>query len=278
MEVGSQIEARMTSNYRKTKPDWYRESLNPMGPSRNQNKENYRLRSPWDQESGEVVDEFDRQLNAVDNNLVRPWDEGSYDLEQLEKEKERAKSYKFHSMFEVPELSDKKKKQLAQYEYNPPFNCGFNAIQEEKKSAKKLNPEIKNPKTRAPWKYGELPIESAHKKQFQQPSTILWDVPRGDREEAPLESSGDPVLDLLREQLKKHGALGISGLARKFKIMDDDGSGTLNFEEFRKGMKETGVTNLSDKALRHLFLYFGKSFIYSPLCMISSHTDQFRSR
>ena len=37
-----------------------------------------------------------------------------------------------------------------------------------------------------------------------------------------MESSGDPILDNLRMQLKKHGASGILGLARKFKIMDDD--------------------------------------------------------
>ena len=37
-----------------------------------------------------------------------------------------------------------------------------------------------------------------------------------------MESSGDPILDNLRMQLKKHGANGILGLARKFKIMDDD--------------------------------------------------------
>eukprot|EP01034_Spumella_vulgaris_P021909 gene21908-27986_t len=73
-----------------------------------------------------------------------------------------------------------------------------------------------------------------------------------------MESSGDPILDSLRAQLKSHGASGIAGLARKFKIMDDDGSGTLNLDEFRKGMKECDVCELSDKAVCHLFRYFDR--------------------
>ena len=39
------------------------------------------------------------------------------------------------------------------------------------------------------------------------------------------------LLDKLRRALKGHGAHGIHGLARKFRIMDDDGSKTLSFAE-----------------------------------------------
>ena len=42
----------------------------------------------------------------------------------------------------------------------------------------------------------------------------------------------------LQGQLKSRGARGIIGLQRKFKIMDDDGSKTLNMAEFKKAMRE----------------------------------------
>jgi len=73
-----------------------------------------------------------------------------------------------------------------------------------------------------------------------------------------IESSGDPVLDSLRLQLKQRGASGIIGLAKKFKIMDDNDNGTLDIDEFKKAMKECKISDISDKALAHLFRYFDK--------------------
>lgn len=64
-------------------------------------------------------------------------------------------------------------------------------------------------------------------------------------------------MDQLREQLLSRGARGIVGLQRKFRIMDDDGSGTLNLAEFKKGMKECSL-NLTDQQLTSLFSYFDK--------------------
>jgi len=46
------------------------------------------------------------------------------------------------------------------------------------------------------------------------------------------------LLKTLKKSLKKRGADGIAGLARKFRIVDDDGSGELDPEEFNKAMKE----------------------------------------
>lgn len=57
----------------------------------------------------------------------------------------------------------------------------------------------------------------------------------------PEEKALSPVeqsLSAFRETLKQHGARGIYGLARKFKIIDDDGSGTLEKSEFVKAIKE----------------------------------------
>lgn len=53
---------------------------------------------------------------------------------------------------------------------------------------------------------------------------------------------------------------------------DDDGSGTLDQAEFVKGMRELNVefnlTSLNDKALKHLFSYFGTCCIQCVVCLV----------
>ncbi|XP_062815842.1 calcyphosin [Anolis carolinensis] len=45
----------------------------------------------------------------------------------------------------------------------------------------------------------------------------------------------------LRGKCLERGASGIKGLARFFRILDDNGSRSLDLEEFRKGLAEAGV-------------------------------------
>ena len=59
----------------------------------------------------------------------------------------------------------------------------------------------------------------------------------------------------LKETLKQHGARGIVGLSRKFKIADDDGSGSLSFEEFDKVIKEHRL-GWTSATVRQVFTYF----------------------
>ena len=56
----------------------------------------------------------------------------------------------------------------------------------------------------------------------------------------------DTILTDLRSQLATRGARGIVGLSRKFRIMDDDGSGALSVAEFQKAMHECAL-ELSDE-------------------------------
>jgi hypothetical protein len=56
-----------------------------------------------------------------------------------------------------------------------------------------------------------------------------------------LSNSVNNVLDSLRRQLAARGARGIIGLSRRFRSMDDDGSQSLSFAEFRKAVRESGV-------------------------------------
>eukprot|EP01039_Chlorochromonas_danica_P000069 gene69-75_t len=64
-------------------------------------------------------------------------------------------------------------------------------------------------------------------------------------------------LERLREQLKARGARGFVGLQRKFRIMDDDGSRTLNLVEFKKALRESGVT-FTELQMSQLFTAFDR--------------------
>ncbi|KAL9894719.1 calcyphosin-like protein isoform X3 [Glossina fuscipes] len=65
----------------------------------------------------------------------------------------------------------------------------------------------------------------------------------------------DP-LTKLRLLCLTRGARGIVGLGRVFRIMDDDGSKTLNVEEFSDGIKECGLNELTEEEIEGLFSSF----------------------
>lgn len=46
---------------------------------------------------------------------------------------------------------------------------------------------------------------------------------------------------------------------RKFKIMDDDGNRSIDFKEFVKGLREYGLTELSNENMKELFEQFDKN-------------------
>ncbi|KAI7810328.1 calcyphosine-like a isoform X1 [Triplophysa rosa] len=56
------------------------------------------------------------------------------------------------------------------------------------------------------------------------------------------------ALQELRQLCLKRGAAGIKGLGRTFRIMDDDGSKSLDFQEFEKGLENYGVSVGREKA------------------------------
>ncbi|TMW57501.1 hypothetical protein Poli38472_003426 [Pythium oligandrum] len=65
------------------------------------------------------------------------------------------------------------------------------------------------------------------------------------------------IISRLKIALKAKGAHGFCGLSRKFRILDDDGNGSLNLSEFRKAMRECDL-ELNDGDLRLLFQYFDR--------------------
>lgn len=250
------------------------------------NNSKYVVNSPWAERDEDIIDEFEKNLALMDTKIKpSPWEEGSAELKTYEQQKLAAKSYKlkplliedeeskqkteeqrrlkakdykYESLFDTPPLTEKERKAIESYKMNPPFQCNYNQEVIEKKASKKVNPG-KFINTMKPWEVGNLPADPIPTPKFAQPTTELWEKPLKDTSAIDnMASSGDPILDSLRKQLLLHGASGIQGLSRKFRIMDDNQDGTLDQSEFIKGMKECKICDLTDKSLKHLFNYFDK--------------------
>ena len=65
-------------------------------------------------------------------------------------------------------------------------------------------------------------------------------------------SKAEEALVLFREKLNSRGARGIIGLARQFRIMDDDDSRSIDFYEFSKAVRDYRV-QINDGQLQHIF-------------------------
>jgi Ca2+-binding EF-hand superfamily protein len=63
------------------------------------------------------------------------------------------------------------------------------------------------------------------------------------------------LVDRFRQRLAARGSRGISGIGRQFKIMDDNNSGTVCLEEFKKGMHDfrIGLTPSDSERLFKIF-------------------------
>jgi hypothetical protein len=69
------------------------------------------------------------------------------------------------------------------------------------------------------------------------------------------------LLEALRGQLTSRGAKGLIGLQRQFRIMDDDGSRSLDLKEFKKAMADTHVRMKSASDAEILFRLFGMQIL-----------------
>lgn len=77
-------------------------------------------------------------------------------------------------------------------------------------------------------------------------------------EEAAFKGGDDKALKKhIRERIAARGARGIQGLGTKFKIADDDRSGALSKEEFKKAMKDFRI-GLDDKTIARAFDLFDR--------------------
>lgn len=101
-------------------------------------------------------------------------------------------------------------------------------------------------RTSASW--GASPAHPSHTPSSPPPEDVFTSVDTDEIAEMgwspKIKQSTAQLLMGLKRQLKKRGADGIAGIARKFRIMDDDNSGSLDIDEFTKAMKETKVRGL----------------------------------
>ena len=73
-------------------------------------------------------------------------------------------------------------------------------------------------------------------------------------QKAALTAGGTTALEKIRTQLVERGVTSMRGLATRFKIMDNDGSKTLNIEELGIGLREIGL-KINPSDLQNVFQY-----------------------
>lgn len=66
------------------------------------------------------------------------------------------------------------------------------------------------------------------------------------------------IVKKVRDSIKARGAHGIRGVGRTFRRMDDNGDRKIDKQEFKWGLKDTGL-KLDDKELNTLFKFFDRN-------------------
>lgn len=160
---------------------------------------NHVTKAPWKAEPEDILAEFEQHVAAMDYKIHRPWAGDNEAPPQ-----QPVFEYKFESLFAPLEMSKEKKEQLANYVYNPPYQVAYNTLPDSTNKTKRMTPRKA---TTAPWTYGSMAGPPMPAPPERQPHNI-WEVPTEPAKIIQVESSGDPVLDSLRMQLKAVGADG----------------------------------------------------------------------
>ena len=71
------------------------------------------------------------------------------------------------------------------------------------------------------------------------------------------ENSIENILNIIREKLNKRGVQGICSLSRNFRIVDENNTQTINFNEFQKACK-TFNFGLDENQMRIAFVAFDR--------------------
>ena len=205
----------------------------------------YTFSKPWDLTSHDAVDDFQKHVAALDYQTVPPWagvpTDGDVDLTR---KLSAISGYEYQPLWKPIEQTMQRMHQNANYRIDPPFQTQYTPSPDSIKPSKRPI-SGHNPKTLAPWEHGMFRDTSSNrsvfrsirsnsplnllmcitgsqprasepmKVQFDMPSTGFWSVPET-KPETLIESSGDPVLDSLRLQLKKHGTINSHACMKTF--------------------------------------------------------------
>jgi 6,7-dimethyl-8-ribityllumazine synthase len=71
------------------------------------------------------------------------------------------------------------------------------------------------------------------------------------------QTTPDGLIFALRQSLKEHGTNGIFGIARKFRIIDDDNSKSIDLDEFKKAINEHAM-NWTAEQIKTVFDFFDR--------------------
>ena len=100
-------------------------------------------------------------------------------------------------------------------------------------------------------KIGRITVDQPTKIQYAQNSWFILTASDPSLAE-PVETAPEyTVEDLIRdikEKIKSRGSLGIRGLARMFKILDNNGNRQIDMNEFYWGIKDFGISLTQDEA------------------------------
>ena len=259
-------ESRPEMNFKREKAPW--ESLSKTSEdlraeeAAHEQMANVRVKHLWAPPSEyDIEATFEKELAAADYEMAPPWDKSaSKSMIKEVRDSQLAENYKYKAIWHDSGMSQSRLDQLAAYEMTAPWQRDGG---DENKLKELQEKKVKLPPTLAPWKQGTQPGKPIKVKSVHHKPTALWDnidsqSKNEKKQREYLQSSGDPIVDALREKiLNNPNYAGITSIAKKFKIMDDDRSGSLNFNEFRKGIRECRL-DLTEPQIRHLFVTFDK--------------------
>ncbi|CAG9313621.1 unnamed protein product [Blepharisma stoltei] len=153
---------------------------------------------------------------------------------------------------------------LKSFKYFDMDNSGTLSFEEWTKALEKVGMTYQDPK-RLQELFNIYDVDSNGTLDYKEFSAVLFGeqklrqkaaAPQG-LTPAQLEQ-GERAIIKLRNKLAERGGRGIIGLQRQFKIMDDDNSKNLDFQEFTKAMKDFAV-DLSDAEIQSLFGYIDRN-------------------
>lgn len=106
------------------------------------------------------------------------------------------------------------------------------------------------------WANAASALINLHCDKIQPTNRVIIEAESGNISTVTDPSISD-LLDQFRVSLAAHGATGIFSLGKKFKIMDDNSNGTLELNEFTKGITELKC-NWSKEQVKTVFDYFDR--------------------
>lgn len=114
----------------------------------------YTFSKPWDLESRDAADDFQKHVAALDYETVPPWAGVPADGDvELNRKLTAISGYEYQPLWKPVEQTIQRIQQNVNYKIDPPFQTQYTATPDSMKPAKRPITGY-NPKTLAPWEHG----------------------------------------------------------------------------------------------------------------------------